>query len=152
MLESLQDRIPSNWGRSRLGTYALSEGAKHGFLPNGAIVSLFRNSMINLGFNRMSGDDLDLPGRNQIKLRDFEVPLAGGFYMVEEAPDYTELFVPGKEVETWRTPAELVDKVRYYLTHDSERRAIAEAGRRRAMADHTWQNRFEMLFDTLNLK
>ncbi|HWY87355.1 MAG TPA: glycosyltransferase, partial [Gemmataceae bacterium] len=79
-------------------------------------------------------------------------PLAGGFYLVEEAPDYAELFVPGKEVETWRTPAELVDKIRYYLSHEDERRAVAKAGHRRALADHTWRHRFEMLFEDLNLR
>jgi hypothetical protein len=150
--EALRDRIPSNWNGSGARVDDLSKTVKHGFLPDNAVASLFRKSAINLGFNRMTGDDFDVPGRNQVKLRDFEVPLAGGFYLVEEAPDYADLFVPGKEVETWRTPAELADKVRYYLTHENERRAIAEAGRRRAMADHTWRHRFEMLFDTLNLR
>jgi spore maturation protein CgeB len=148
----LRDRVPGNRKRSGTRVEDLSKNVKHGFLPDDAVASLFRRSAINLGFNRMSGDDPDVPGINQVKLRDFEVPLAGGFYLVEEAPDYAELFVPGKEVETWRTPAELVDKIRYYLSHEDERRAIAEAGRRRAMTDHTWRHRFEMLFDELNLR
>ncbi|MBI3675207.1 MAG: glycosyltransferase family 1 protein [Proteobacteria bacterium] len=125
--------------------------ASVGGLSDDAVVSLFRHSSINLGFTRMAGDDPGKPGKTQIKLRDFEVPMAGGFYLVEEAPGYDEHFIPGREVETWRTQAELEDKIRYYLQHEDERTMIAEAGRRRALAQHTWAHRFEMLFRVLSI-
>ena len=92
-----------------------------------------------------------MPGTTQVKLRDFEVPLAGGFYLVERVAEYEEFFRPGVEVETWETVDELIDKIRYYLDHDAERRQIAEAGRRRAVAEHTWDKRFAMLFRELGL-
>lgn len=116
------------------------------------MLALFRNSKINLGFTRMIGDDPHQTGVNQVKLRDFEVPMAGGFYLVEKAPDYEELFKPGFEVETWRTPGELLDKIRYYLDHPKERAMIAEAGLKRARAQHAWSHRFEALFAELGLK
>jgi len=123
----------------------------HGFLPSEELHSLFARSAINLGFTRMSGDDPDTPGITQIKLRDFEVPIAGGFYLVERAPEYDEFFRPGVDVETWESPAELVDKIRYYLAHDGERRRIAAAGRRGAEAEHTWDHRFRTLFADLGI-
>jgi spore maturation protein CgeB len=45
----------------------------------------------------------------------------------------------------------LIDKSRYYLAHESERRAIAEAGQRRALRDHTWAKRFDGLFRILGI-
>lgn len=132
-------------------TATLSASVKHGFVPDGALVSLFRRSAINIGITRLESLGRKGAGRHQVKVRDFEVPLAGGFYLVEEMPEHREFFALGKEIETWRTPAELVDKIRYYLSHDSERRAIAEAGRRRALSSQTWMHRFKLLFDALGL-
>jgi len=129
----------------------VSDAARKGFLPEDALAALFRSSRINIGFTRMAGDDPAVPGLNQVKLRDFEVPAAGGFYLVEEAPGYAELFRPGEEIETWRTPDELIEKTRYYLGNEPVRQRIAEAGRRRAQAEHTWPRRFEGLCRELGL-
>ena len=130
----------------------LPDSLLHGFVPEQAMGALFRNSPINLGFSRIVGSNPSRPGINQLKLRDFEVPMAGGFYLVEQAPDYDQLFVPGVEVEMWRTPAELRDKIRYYLDHPSQCAMIAQAGAKRARAEHSWQHRFAVLFAELGLK
>ncbi len=122
-----------------------------GFVPDNSLRSFFVRSAINLGFTRMVGDDPDVAGITQIKLRDFEVPLAGGFYLVERAPGYEEFFGLGTEVETWDTPHALLEKVRYYLDHPEERKAIATAGQRRAEREHTWRHRFEQLFADLGI-
>ncbi|HUD86254.1 MAG TPA: glycosyltransferase, partial [Xanthobacteraceae bacterium] len=123
----------------------------HGFLSDADVPALFRNSKINLGFTRMAPGDPDRPGAMQVKLRDFEVPSCGGFYLVERAPDYAEFFVEGREMVTWRTVGELMEKIRYYLDHESERRAIAVAGERRALREHLWKHRFSALFAKLGI-
>lgn len=151
---SLLQVLRERWQRnvSSAASETLPPSVLHGFVPAGHINALFRHSAINLGFSRMVGDNPARPGKNQVKLRDFEVPMAGGFYLVEQAPDYDQLFKPGVEVETWRTPGELCDKIRYYLDHPAERAAIAAAGAARAHSDHSWQRRFAMLFDELGLE
>ena len=123
----------------------------HGFVHDDAIAMLLRDSKINLGFTRMTEDDPAKPGVTQLKLRDFEVPASGGFYLVERAPDYAEFFVDGREVETWGTVAELIEKIRFYLDHESERSAIAAAGQRRALREHLWKYRFSDLFAKLGI-
>jgi spore maturation protein CgeB len=90
-------------------------------------------------------------GKCQMKLRDFEVPMAGGFYLVEKAPGYDQCFVDGKEVVMWSTIDELQDKIKYYLIQDTEREQIALAGQKRAVQDHSWQARFNYLFSELGL-
>jgi spore maturation protein CgeB len=66
-------------------------------------------------------------------------------------PEHREFFEVGKEIETWHTVRELVEKIRYYLNHEAERLAIAEAGRQRALTSQTWAHRFRSLFDALGL-
>jgi len=152
LARAIGDRFPKGKARTRSGvTNGLPSSLIHGFVPDDAMSGLFRCSKISLGFTRMIGEDPDTPGINQVKLRDFEAPMAGGFYLVEKAPDYEDLFKPGSEVETWKEPGELLEKIRYYLEHDDEREAIARAGAARARADHTWQVRFRKLFNELGL-
>lgn len=151
---SLLQVLRQRWQRTADSAAAetLPSSVLHGFVPAGELNTLFSCSAVNIGFTRMVGDDPARSGSNQMKLRDFEVPMAGGFYLVEQAPDYDQLFKPGVEVETWRTPGELRDKIRYYLEHPAERNAIAAAGAARARADHSWQQRFSTLFEELGLE
>ncbi|HLB41675.1 MAG TPA: glycosyltransferase [Gammaproteobacteria bacterium] len=122
------------------------------FLPSNAIPSILKQSKINLGFTRIIGDNLDRKGTYQMRLRDFEVPLTGGFYLVEKAPGYEDFFMPDKEIVTWGTPQDLNDKVFYYLKHEKEREDIAKEGQKRALKEHTWEHRFNMLFQELGIQ
>jgi len=110
---------------------------------------IFRSSRINLGFSDTGwhGNEAVVPSKNlQCRLRDFEVPMAGGFYLVQEAPDHAEYFKPGEEIETWSEPEELIDKLSYYANNIAAAERIREAGRQRAMSSHTWRHRFDRLF------
>jgi len=151
LAQALARRLPKI-GKKRTGrNNQLSAAAKQGFVPERGLAALFKRSTINIGITRLECPRRGAPGRQQVKVRDFEVPLAGGFYLVEDMPEHREFFAVGKEIETWRTVGELVEKIRYYLDHEAERRAIAEAGRRRALTSHTWAHRFRSLLDALGL-
>jgi spore maturation protein CgeB len=87
-----------------------------------------------------------------IKGRVFEVPAAGGFLLTGESDDsIAEYYVPGKEIAVYKDENELVEKVKYYLSHEEVRKAIAHAGFNRTMKDHTYQKRFEQIFKAMSL-
>jgi len=52
-----------------------------------------------------------------------------------------EFFDPGRELALFAGVDEAREKIRYYLAHDGERRAIAARGQRRAHAEHTYDHR-----------
>lgn len=88
-----------------------------------------------------------------IKGRVFEVPAAGGFMLTAKSDDdISEYYVPGKEIEVFESAPELMEKIKYYLSHEQERQAIAKAGFERTMRDHTYNKRFEEMFKALGLK
>ena len=71
----------------------------------------------------------------------FEATLAGSCLLTDRKDNLPELFEPEKEVVTYRSVDEAVDKVRYLLRSEDERKAIAEAGQRRILRDHTLEIR-----------
>jgi len=100
-----------------------------------------------------NGADL-LKGKEtmQIKGRDFEVPMTGGFLLTNYNENLKEFFKFGKEIETYKTRAECLNKINYYLKHDDKREEIARAGYRRARKDHTYEKRFKNILKQVRLK
>jgi hypothetical protein len=73
-------------------------------------------------------------------MRLFEATGAGALLVTESAPNLADFFEPGREVVSYDDPDDLMDKLKHYLEHDDERRAIAAAGQARTLRDHTYAN------------
>ena len=122
-----------------------------GILTDEEMIRMYSRSKINLGFSTC-GDTHESGDRIlQVRLRDFEVPMSGGFYMVEHMEELGEFFRIGEEVVCYTGPEDLAEKIRYYLVHDGEREAIRKAGHERCLRDHTWTRRFEAAFREMGL-
>jgi len=119
-------------------------------LSDEELVKMYSRSLISLGFSEVR-DELTGEIKRHVRLRDFEAPMSGGFYIVgyqEELAQYYEL---DKEIVCYDDRDGLLDKVRYYLAHEEEMDQVRQAGVARARRDHTWENRFRQLFDVIGL-
>ncbi|HEY3331664.1 MAG TPA: glycosyltransferase [Capsulimonadaceae bacterium] len=115
------------------------------------MIKLYSESKINIGFAGCGETFKGSEKIYQVKLRDFEIPMSGGFYLVEHCDELGEFYDLEKEVVTFRSPQELADKASYYLAHEGEREAIRNAGYERCRRDHTWENRFRTAFAEMGL-
>lgn len=84
-----------------------------------------------------------------VNVRTFEAAGAGAFQMLDWRPALGQLFDDGKELISFRSMADLKQKIVYWLPREAERRIIANAGMRRAHAEHTYALRLSLLLDTL---
>jgi spore maturation protein CgeB len=87
----------------------------------------------------------------QIKGRNFEVPGCGGFILTGGAEDLESYYENGKEIVCFDSIPELIEKIRYYLSNETERVRIAEAGYRRTLSQHTYVHRFAEIFKAMGL-
>ncbi len=134
------------WKKRGLPAHAVG-----GVLSDKALVQLYSRARIHLGFATVGETHTGTQRITQVRLRDFEVPMSGAFYLTEHSDELAEFFTPGVEIETWRTRDELRDKCRHYLAHENARRSIAASGRARALREHTWQHRFTAAFHQMGL-
>jgi spore maturation protein CgeB len=80
-------------------------------------------------------------------MRTFEIPACHAFMLAERTHEHLELFREGIEMACFSSPEELVDQVRYYLTHESERLQIAHAGHQRVLKENfSYKDRLEQIF------
>jgi len=84
-------------------------------------------------------------------LRVLEALALQGFILTDYCDELEELFNIGKEIETYRSSDELLEKVSYYLAHDHEREKIAEAGHKKFLEKFTWEKRAEDFLNQINL-
>ncbi|HYG80937.1 MAG TPA: glycosyltransferase, partial [Pyrinomonadaceae bacterium] len=88
---------------------------------------------------------IDISTTSASNMRLFEVTGVGSCLLTDWKPNIGDLFEPDSEVITYRGAEECIEKVDYLLSHESERRAIAAAGQRRTLRDHTLARRAEQL-------
>ena len=90
---------------------------------------LYADSQITLNIS-LNGD---------LNLRVFEALSAGGFLLTDELTEQSGLpllFEAGKHLDTWRTPGELVEKIRHYLANPAEAQRIRAAGQAELVRAH----------------
>jgi|GEM_PF-3872162 len=85
----------------------------------------------------------------QMRLRDFEAPLAGACYLTQESEGLADCFALGREVLVWDSPQDLVQRSRELLADPGRCLEVARAGWARASRDHTYEARLRVLFARL---
>ncbi len=94
------------------------------------------------------GQDADTPFKGKyLSNRSFAVMGCGGFYLCRRTSGIESIYDVGREMDVFDTDDEMVEKVRYYLDHEEERRTIALAGQRRVLADYTYEQQMRKIFE-----
>lgn len=84
-----------------------------------------------------------------VNCRLFEACGSGGLAMTEIRSGLTDVFEPGRELETFESFDELKNKLEWYLADPERGRAIADAGAKRAHAEHTYEHRLSAVLEDL---
>lgn len=123
-----------------------------GPVPFERICEVFSSHEVILNFSNVWSD-----GRTgsklipHVRLRDFEAPMCRTCFLTGNTDEIAEFYKVGKEIETYNSTEEFIDKVRFYLSHPQAAERLRELGYQRARLDHTWVRRFEQLFREIGM-
>jgi len=87
--------------------------------------------------------------KGAVNQRVFDVPCCGAFLLTDYRRQMEDLFEPGKEIVAYHHPDEIPGLVGKYLGAPDERQRIAEAARKRILAEHTYDHRMAHLIETM---
>lgn len=97
----------------------------------------------------------DVAGNCAGNIRLFEATGIGRCLITDWKENFSELFELEKEVVTYKSVEECIDKIKWLLKNPSEREKIAAAGQRKTLTEHTIEKRAkqvnEIILNELNL-
>lgn len=124
---------------------AFGPGWPSGALTMEEMVRTWSRSKINLGFGGVIGHKETFC----LKGRDFEVPMSGGLYLTEHHAELIPFYAVGHEMVTYTDFNDLLEKIRCLLSDPDQAEKIRQAGKMRALREHTWEMRFDRVFRML---
>lgn len=111
-------------------------------------VRIICRSKINLGMGGIGYSE----ALTNVKTRDLEIAATGGgLYITSYNPDLALHFHIGREIVCYRNRDEMLELIRYYLSHPDEAKEIALAGRQRCLKEHRWLHRYVKICQVLGL-
>jgi spore maturation protein CgeB len=76
-----------------------------------------------------------------VNQRVFDIPASGSFVLSDNQKDLRDLFDIGKEAVVYENLADLKDKIRFYASHEEQRKRIIAAAQKRISGEHTYAKR-----------
>lgn len=126
----------------------------HGVVHYKRLFDVYRNAKITLNIH-------SLQTYTCMNVRDFDVPVSGGFLVSDWLPRAEEIFQPGfvsdlplndksdAQVFFYRSIPELQKITRYFLENEDQRLDCIERARQHVVQHHTYKHRAQILFNNM---
>lgn len=137
-----------NLRKRGISVKAFGRGWETGPLSLEDMIKVYSRSVISLGFSGVGYSKKVCC----LKGRDFEVPMSGGAYLTQYHPEIETCFEVGKEILCYRDEDDLAHKIQSCLENRGSLERVRNAGRDRALKEHSWAHRIEKLLCFLGLR
>ncbi len=107
------------------------------------LCAYYRSTKVNLNINRIQI-------RTSFTQRIFDCKASAAFVLTEKRRLNNRFFITegkGQELVEFTSWKHCLDRIDYYCEHDEERERIAAAGRKKVLAEHTYDRRIEEIFE-----
>lgn len=146
-LEALAERMAFDWWG--YGVNALRADSPLRPLFRGEawgieMYEIFHNSLIVLNHHIGEAED------NANNMRLYEATGMGALLVTDNKKNLSDLFQPGEEVVGYSDAEDCFRRVQHFLESETERTAVALAGQRRTLRDHTYRRRMEQFVDLVS--
>ncbi len=127
----------SNWQKLNFAIHQVNKGLNY----YSETPQLYKNSKISLNLTSTQM-------KTALNQRIYDVFALGGFLLTDYREDL-DLVLPELEIANFRSLAELKDKIKFYLSHDSQRRSLALKAQTLILSSHRYQNRIKSMIEIL---
>lgn len=104
---------------------------------------VFQKSRINLNITLKSI-------QTGIPLRCMDIMGSGGFLLTNFQSDLLDFFTPGEDFAFYESEDDFIDKIGYYLSHETERQQMAANCLGKMREGHTFVHRVHAILDTID--
>jgi len=145
------------------------KGWENGIVNYKEMENIFRDSKINLNIDNSVNYDLrvnfnhpknlvevlkSLIFKNrkihsQIKARNFEIPVYGGFQLTDYVPGIEDYFRIGEEILCYKDFEDALSLIQYFLLHNKEREKIKRNSVIKARKLHTYKSRMSEILESI---
>jgi hypothetical protein len=147
MLERAAERVPIEFWGYNLDERLLTSTLARRYRGEAWGLDMFR---ILAGARIVVNRHIDVAEHYANNMRLYEATGVGSLLVTDAKANLGDLFEVGREVVAYQDEDELVSAIEYYLAHEGERAAIAAAGQRRTLRDHTYAARMRDLVEILD--
>ncbi len=103
-------------------------------------------SRTKISFNR----HINVAENNANNMRLYEATGMGSLLLTDKKDNLKKLFEEDREIVTYKSKEEALDKYNYLINNPAELANIAKAGQLRTLKEHTYENRIKELIQILN--
>ncbi len=134
------------WGNDWDGETTLAPFMQRGGerIETEEVVRIFNATAINVNLHSSVRPGVLVGDGDFVNPRTFELAACGAFQVVDRRALLPELFAEG-ELAQFSDMRELLELIEHYRTRPEERAAVAERGRARVLAEHTYVHRMRTL-------
>ena len=124
----------------RIGLFGFGWEDGHGTVRGYEQVRAINSGKMYLSFSHTTS------GYNNVKVGLFEAVACNQFVITSYMEELSEYFDIGKEIVCYKNEEELIDLIKYYKEHDTEREKIRYYGYLRFLREHTYISRWNKVF------
>ena len=112
---------------------------------------IYSNNALSLNITVLRNTYLLNNPVHKIHLRTFEIPMCGGLQLAPYSDELASYFEDNKEIVLYKNTEEFISKAKFYLAPEnvSLSKQMKQAARKRAENEHTWNIRFNNLFQKI---
>ncbi|ABM72603.1 Hypothetical protein P9515_13961 [Prochlorococcus marinus str. MIT 9515] len=145
------------------------KGWENGLVSYKKMQNIFNTSKVNLNINNSVNYDLRVNFNNpknlievfksliiknrkihsQIKARNFEIPLHGGFQLTDYVPGIEDYFKIGEEILCYKDFEDALSLIKYLLINKKEREIIKNNSVMRSRKEHTYTCRMKKIIENI---
>src|SRR5262249_33721490 len=123
-----------------------------GKLADSEFLRVMQQSTVTIGINRVHTPRRSI--RNPVAystLRDLEAPMMGACYLAEWTEDLRHMYDLSSEIESYRTPEELAEKLAGLAQDPARRRRLRRLGQQRALTELSVPSSLQKIIVALGL-